>query len=1251
MSDNFEHDKPYSLAATYQDSPAPTALIAPYDLHATYDENAVWGTDYIVVNTGIDAQSFGDHLVTCTQNISVIGYAVLEFGQPTLLNLNQFVQPSSIYDAKVGTASLINKDKWLNPVGFSGAQFGTASLINKNKWLNPVGFRGASINLGVPWVSNFTQRLYPQGFINKSIVGKPGVKWPYPQTAAPRSLVSLAFGTAFVDQTIRRITLTAGITTYAVGSPQVWFYTRDIYVSGGDYLRIGHPQATHDVVAPPVSQGVVVPGTDVAAYGRAQIESTFKTIYPDSLVIPRFPTPGVEEYDSRTFVYVNGMSTYVVTTPQIKQPYQLIGSKFWGDPQPSTQVGDQTVFGLHKFDWYTRYLAASGRVSSVVSTKHGIRDRAFYVQAISAARGEFFGTGDLSHEVRTLRPTGMLVTGYGRPQLRLEKASIYPGFIFAFGSGQHMVGDGVRGLKVGGLPSSEAVGGRLRIEHHARAVFSTSWLSASFSPYSYIRDARQSIAASSITPPEFLVNCIISNRNTYIQVHFYAPSGVEVALFGNTFVRDRTSRLLPSSIDRLRFGLATSVDYHIGDIAYVRIPNAIVFGITVVGHRVRWMHPEGFLSEVISQRAHSRNTAMLLRGVGFDSVRLGTGSVFNLNRTVRVSSVPIGSSVSYGGFVAPRVRGLSIFGVRPTTYIPQTHWVSNGLRVLKPQGMFENTMSARWETEVFERFNRVRPYWSTPLRPPFGEAVVVLRNKTVGPYGYDYFESGRAQASLYDRVLPGLTLGLTQLFGQLTIRDKRTEVRLSGASISNTFVSRSLTIRNLLPDPPWTRELLIAAYTHVNRVSTPWVRGNTLYPSSVYGGSAFPSPSLRRNTIAVYTGISEYNWGNTIVAGPQYLSVGTFNTVRMGRPRMSPYNIYAPEGSEKPAGYGVEWDRGSGSHVVDYYSGAFITSDKNSTAWIPQPRVEYFHRKIAVMGAGVVWPERINPRPIVVRNAKIPKERQFVQLRGSSYLRVGWITLSPFPQEVLLVGIGSPGVGQPWLRGTELFIRYIQPAGVNTFAAGVLRSSLYNRAMQGQGADVSLYGKPIVWFAKRYIYPSGVMSRVELSNNAWVSNRIRNIAPLGEDMFNPEVAFYKNTTKVQNQYQGVVLGAKGFGSSSFGGPDVGLFRKYVRHAGGIFPVPANRVRVKSRATLSAQGFEASSFGNVRKLEDNLIQVHEYQEPSAGMPVVSTPRQVQGFVSSVVDYPIIAAHIGPQGIESEDVGATVLKNEICCGDCG
>jgi hypothetical protein len=41
MSDTFEHEKPYSLIAKYQESPAQSVLTAPYDIHATYFKDEI----------------------------------------------------------------------------------------------------------------------------------------------------------------------------------------------------------------------------------------------------------------------------------------------------------------------------------------------------------------------------------------------------------------------------------------------------------------------------------------------------------------------------------------------------------------------------------------------------------------------------------------------------------------------------------------------------------------------------------------------------------------------------------------------------------------------------------------------------------------------------------------------------------------------------------------------------------------------------------------------------------------------------------------------------------------------------------------------------------------------------------------------------------------------------------------------------------------------------------------------------------
>ncbi|MHA3082117.1 hypothetical protein ACX1NX_02820 [Acinetobacter sp. ANC 5383] len=59
MSDNYEHDKPYSLSAKYTENPEPTALTAPYDLHATYAPNYVASYLNSKVNFSIIAQITG----------------------------------------------------------------------------------------------------------------------------------------------------------------------------------------------------------------------------------------------------------------------------------------------------------------------------------------------------------------------------------------------------------------------------------------------------------------------------------------------------------------------------------------------------------------------------------------------------------------------------------------------------------------------------------------------------------------------------------------------------------------------------------------------------------------------------------------------------------------------------------------------------------------------------------------------------------------------------------------------------------------------------------------------------------------------------------------------------------------------------------------------------------------------------------------------------------------------------------------
>lgn len=1216
-----------------------------------------------IQTTGLVGSGYGTaKIINAAHGIRATGLVATLFGQAQVDLFTKYIKLGGFNTSALpNNAQIINFHKNVNPVGLPAPATPPPKIKNLTSHIGAKGFVGAKIIFGAPWVSNFTQRVYPQGFVNKSVVGRPEVKWSYPQTAAPRGLESSIFGTVFVDQTIRRITLTAGITTYAVGNPRVWFYVRDIYVSGVDHLSTGSPEVAHDVIVLPVSQELVVPGTDVAAYGRAQIESTFKTIYPDGLPIPRFSTPDVAEYDPRTFVYVNGMSTYMVTTPQIKQPYQLIGSKFWGDPQPSTQVGVQTSFGRPTFDWYTRYLEASGRLSSVVNTKHEIRDRAFYPQALPANRGEVFGELDVGHEVRYIRMSGAAYARYGTALARLEKASIYVPFLFGFASGVAVVSDGVRSLSVAGVPSSEAVGGRLRIEYFARVVQATSWDSQVIPVYAWVRDARQYILARPINTPDFVVNAIVENQIRFIEVHAYRPSGVDAASYGNAFIRDRAPHILPSSVNQWRIGVGVTIYEFRGDIYSVGVQGYERISQPMIAYRIRTIPLSGVNSLVMPVYAHVRNAAAQILPSGINTTEVGVPYILNLARYYKVPSLPSPSSVIGDAFIAARVRTVQSYGVRSTAYIMQTHWVSMAERLIQPAGFKSDTFYLGSDMEVYERFNRIRPYWNTQNWYPFGEASVTLRNKMFRPYGYDYAEiSTGLFIELYIRTLGDVGLGNTNVFGRSTIKDRRLFVQLQGFGFSNAKISLATTIRNLLPDPPWTRTVIHGGYSDpINQVSGGLrVRLMTLVAQSVYGGSGFGTPVLRRNTLIVDTGISDYAWGLAAVIGPLYVSgvrilardgFSGGDTV-VGLPRLSPFHIYAPRGVETPEGYTPKAP--SDLHEVDgNMGGVNRNAAKNGVYWIPAPRIDYKNRMLYVPGQAPIWPP-ILPIGTRISNALIPKAPQYVFLKGVSFMRVGWQQLSPFPQTLYVRPIRSPDNSVAHeVDEIPAYVRSVHPVGIQLDMA-VPKSVVdyYNRNVYPRGFVALLTASQIIWFAKRYVGPSGRMSGVAFGQNSWVSNKIRYLEVQGFDALNPEVAFYKNDTRVRNQYVGDVISVPGVLLLAVGYPDVDRYTKYVRTR-GIYPIPLNRVEVKASLVLSAQGFEASLFGNVRKWEANLIQVHEYQKPSAGVPVVSAPRQVQGFVSSVVDYPVIAAHIGPQGIESEGAGAMVLKNEICCGDCG
>lgn len=1227
MVDDLVVVAPTNLSASYEDENTSSTLSAPYNLSASFEENAD-DTAQVINTSGFEVFASGQTSLVFNQDIRNIGFIGGGFSKP----------------------SIYNKVRLLRPNGLSASVFGSAFFETRIRVVRLMSFE-VTLRIGRPWISNWTQYVAPRGGASSVRFGRAGL--PFKQTAAPKGVDATSFGMLSVSP---RYAYPIGWDSLVLGDKHFLSYgERRIFVES---VKLSYALGSVKVRSTVFPQWVVDVSFYASLYGRAVALNKNRTVYPDGLGPPRFPTHALDEVNIPSYIYTQGISTHLVPVAKAYQAYQFIGSKYLGDPNPSAGVVNLNKYGLPHVELGIRFILAPGISSTAFISKNlTIRDRAFYTDVIHANAGELFGKTDFSHEVRYIRTGGINSAAYGRARFVLEKYSVYVPFIFAFAAGEHVIGDGVRFIRAGGLAASESVGARMRVDFFRRAYRLEGWASSKIPVYHVIKDAVQYIRAGSLPVSEPSSGTFVENARRYLQPHEYRPSGVDPAGYGRAIVLDGNVYLRPSSINEWRIGVGITLHIFYGDVSKVGVNWGGAFPQPIITHWLQSTFPALWESSNVSRLGVVYNAAVAVKPEGIGAGVVNGIGIYNRNRSIRaISIVDIEAKIGRS-FVADRVRLLGVFSVRGGSYIPQEAWVSLHMRHIKPPGYFDNTMSSRWETEVFERFNIIKPYWNNQQQVQVGEAQVVHRNKTVRPYGYDYFESGVLSAELFIRTLE--VMGASQtLFGRTLIKDRRLFVVLQGYSMRAPDLSRFNTIRNLMPDPPSTRTIEVAEYEYIPKIGRAAVKNRVIYVSSIYAPTGVSKPVLTRNTIIPDFGIHD-PWqigGDLVVSGPQYIEGITVHGVvpdpaEYGLPRMSPFTIYAPEGDEEPLGYTPKAPYNA--HVVDYYVPPVNRrqADKNGPWWIPVPRVDHRDRTVFSRPIAPPWPDSLGSRLNEVRYAVPPKETRYIEVRGIQSLRMGWVELSPFTKYIFTFGSAYAALGkEAQVVEVPAYIRYVHVTGVVSFSTGVGRVDYLNRYLFAKASDVSSYGRPIVWFAKRYVGPWGVGSKLLVSNNAWVSNKIRYLQVMGFDAFDPEDALLALPTSVRNQYEGDVLSAKGFESGNLGVADVGLYVRYI-FVRGMFATPLNRVCVKPKSTLIAKGFDSLCFGVVRKYEEGVVQVHEFARAAVSVPVVSTPRQVQGFASSVVDYPVIAAHIGPQGIESEGAGATVLKNEICCGDCG
>jgi hypothetical protein len=140
MADTYEHEKPYNLTGQYQETPAPSELGTPYDLHGAYDESAGDGGQYAGAS-GFNAQEFGQIAIVFNQTVKPTALDALSFSNPRIYNLRQYIQNVGSYVATgFGSPYVWNFNKEIKTTGFNGSSFSLPKIINKTQEVKPNGF-------------------------------------------------------------------------------------------------------------------------------------------------------------------------------------------------------------------------------------------------------------------------------------------------------------------------------------------------------------------------------------------------------------------------------------------------------------------------------------------------------------------------------------------------------------------------------------------------------------------------------------------------------------------------------------------------------------------------------------------------------------------------------------------------------------------------------------------------------------------------------------------------------------------------------------------------------------------------------------------------------------------------------------------------------------------------------------------------------------------------------------------------------
>ena len=688
---------------------------------------------------------------------------------------------------------------------------------------------------------------------------------------------------------------------------------------------------------------------------------------------------------------------------------------------------------------------------------------------------------------------------------------------------------------------------------------------------------------------------------------------------------------------------------------------------TFIAHRNRAVYIQGWDSFYNDRYTVVWNKADVVgpAGVGDTSAFGRPNPVANLNREVKHHSGWLGPEWGLP-FIAYRVRSVfpNLFYDVPASF-PEVRFNPFPITPvgIPWQGQVGGHEARIFRREALPKSVNVHDDW-------FGEPIVTNHNRSVGPYGYDQSEFGRPDVQNFIRYIAPEWINPDYFTPPLITYRTRTVYPTTITIPAFPVIHR---IRKDSPDPPSQQRITLndANGDGIETdgygiappgMSSPAIKLATLYPAGIDETARFGQHKVHTNNIQVGFIFEDQLIGIPTLIYTRYVyPTGRASTAAVSQgARMTPWNIYAPSGDQRPNSY-TPWN--TLSHPI----GARTPASRNGSSypWFGDVTVTNQHRGIGPVPAR--WNDPTNGFDYYPKYG-VPTftlRRQYIYPTGIRSLRFGQIIFLNVPQYVDLNDETNPqGIAnaQQWGNTNVHYpivppdpTKRVYPVGsVMTLIPTTHRVELFHRqvypvAIPHRGNPqqnlTTPWGTPLVGYPRTYVIGMGVQT---LWGNNLIEFLNRPVYPVGWNNCSLEDGNFDNfkfPMKVIRVNPPVRVPAVQSGAV-FGTCTVSQRVRTV-YSRGVDGYNSGSHSVKASSTIGAQGWESLLIGDIDRWEAGKIKAHGDDMSEVGIPRLLHPLRASGFDSCVVAASRIAPVVSPVGIPNIAFDGPSVTNPFGC----